>query len=442
MTTPATLRGVPLTGLRLGAPLGSGSGGVSWAASTESGEQIAVRALPDVDPAAQAMRERRLALLRTISHPGLARVRTMPAHIDDRLVATDLVPGPTLATVRTSRMGLPAGESLTVAHQLAGALAELHRHGVVHGDVAPTNVVLSKREGDGGAQPVLVDLLADLAGEAGTTGFVAPEVRAGSVAGTASDVWSLATVCVWCTRVGDRDQVARVLGAAAADDPRARPSAASLAAQLADRPQAPVQVPPPSVLAGAALRAHAQAAPTVLRPTRRRRARHRRATSVRRAVVAVLAAVAVAVPTWLLWPDDQGRTSADGSSAVVGSPASLPEVVTDLVHERDDALVAADVAALAAVTLEGSPAREDDLALLESLGETRLTALRTTVADAEVLAASEQTAQVQAVLTQGAHERTSAGTTEQVPAQQPRCVVLALRLDGPGWAVERVSPCD
>ena len=442
MTTPATLRGVPLTGLRLGAPLGSGSGGVAWAASTESGEQVAVRVLPDVEPAAHAARERRLALLRTLSHPGLARLRSMPGQVDDRLVVTDLVPGPTLATVRTSRMGLPAAESLTVAHHLAGALAELHRHGLVHGDVAPTNVVLTQREDDGGVHPVLVDLLADLAGEAGTTGFVAPEVRGGQVAGPAADVWALATVCVWCTHVGDRDRVARALGPATAQDPQARPSAASLAAQLADLHREPVQVPPPSVLAGAALRAQAQAAPTVLRPTRRRRARHRRVTSVRRAVVATLVAAAVAVPTWLLWPDDQGRTSAEEDSAVVGSSTSLTQVVTDLVHARDDALVAADAAALATVTAAGSPARSDDLALLGSLGQTRLSGLRTTVADTEVLAATERTAQVQAVLTQGAHERTSSGSSEQVPAQEPRCVVLALRLDGPDWAVEHVSSCE
>lgn len=442
MSMPATLRGVPLTGLRLGAPLGSGSGGVAWAATLDGGQQVAVRVLPDVDSRAHTVRERRLEALRAIEHPGLARVRTMPGHVDDRLVVTDLVPGPTLGTVRTSRMGLPASESLALARDLASGLAALHGHGLVHGDVAPSNVVLTDRGDDGGAHPVLVDLLADLAGEAGTAGYVAPEVRAGRAATPAADVWSLATLCVWCTRVGDRGQVARVLGTATAEDPHARPPAEELAARLGRMATTPVHVPPPSVLAGAALRAQAQQTPTVLRPTRRRRARHRRVTPVRRAAVAVLVAAAVAVPIWALWPDAPGETSAEGRSAVVGSPTSLVDVVTDLVHARDDALVAGDAEGLAAVTAPGSPARTDDLALLESLQDTKLAGLRTEVSDARVVLAEQHAAQVQAVLSQGAHERTSAGGTTEVAAQEPRCVVLELLLDGAGWTVEQVSPCE
>lgn len=440
MTTPATLRGVPLTGLRLGAPLGSGSAGVAWAATTEGGDRVAVRVLPDATAPAHAARERRLDVLRSLHHPGLAAVRTMPGHVDDRLVVTDLVPGPTLATVRTGRMGLPAAEALTLAHGLASAIAELHRHGLVHGDVSPTNVVLAERDEEGLGHPVLVDLLADLAGEAGTTGFVAPEVRGGRAPGPAADVWALATMCVWATRVGDRDMVARALGGAASDDPQVRPSAAALAAHLADQATAPVQVPPPSVLAGAALREHAQRAPTVLRPTRRRRARHRRAAPVRSAVVAVLVTVVVGLSTWLLWPEGQGEQSAQGRSAVGPAP-SMTEVVADLLVARDAALVAADAAALADVTVEGSPARADDLALLDSLEGIQLSGLHTAVGDTAVVEATDTAAQVQAVLTQGEHERTSAGATETVPAQEPRCVVLTLRLDGPQWAVERVSDC-
>src|SRR5690606_10642765 len=174
----------------LGAPLGAGSGGLAWAAATDDGVQAAVRVLPDVDPVTAAARERRLEALRGIEHPGLVSVRTMPGHVDDRLVVTDMVAGPTLATVRTGRMGLPAQEVLTLACDLAAALARLHSVGLVHGDIAPNNVVLA--EGDDGARPVLIDLVADLAGEAGAAGFAAPEVRAGAAAGPAADVWALA----------------------------------------------------------------------------------------------------------------------------------------------------------------------------------------------------------------------------------------------------------
>ena len=77
---------------------------------------------------------------------------------------------------------------------LSHALAAVHRSGVVHGDVSPTNVLVAP---DG--SPWLADFGASgLDGPpgraAGTPGFAAPEVQAGSQADQAADVFSLGAV--------------------------------------------------------------------------------------------------------------------------------------------------------------------------------------------------------------------------------------------------------
>lgn len=135
--------------------------------------------------------------------------------------------GGSLADEVYRRGPLPVAESLVLAVKLAGALAHLHGHGVVHRDVKPANVLLSAA-----GEPVLADFgLATLPGEApapaaGLTPLhAAPEVLRGEVSTPRSDVWSL--VSTLCT-VLDRSDVPLPLGAllaaATSPDPEQRPS--------------------------------------------------------------------------------------------------------------------------------------------------------------------------------------------------------------------------
>jgi len=439
MTKPTTLQGIPLAGLRLGAPLGSGSHGVVWAATTAEGEQVAVSVLPAVEPARQAARSARLEVLRSIGHPGLAGPVATSEEVDERLLVSRLVMGPSIGTIRAARMGLSAPEALTLARDLALSLAELHRHGLAHGDVAPANVLLTQT-GDELGRPVLIDLAAEPGHEAGTAGFAAPEVRQGSTAGPAADVWSLACLCVWATRVSERDEVTHALGDALRDDPASRPTAASLAATLGGRAEHRLRVPPASILAGAALRERAQRSDTVVRP---HRPRHRRSTRGRRLAAAgiVCGTVLVGGVGWAVL-----SRGAEPEPAIEGSAAQAwADQVTSLVAARDEAIVDQDADALDAVTAPGSPARADDRALLEQLVSdgTSITGLHTAVSGTEPLTVSADAASVRTSLTQAAHQRTTAGATEHVAARTPRCVVLELTLaDDDAWVVESVSPCE
>ena len=121
-------------------------------------------------------------------------------------LVTQLAAGGSLAQVLQSRRLLSPGELVTVLHPVSSALAELHRLGVVHGDVSPGNVVFRS---DG--MPLLGDLgTARVTGEDGLRGWgtrgpdgmVAPEVVEGFAATSESDVYQVGALA-WLALVGD-----------------------------------------------------------------------------------------------------------------------------------------------------------------------------------------------------------------------------------------------
>jgi serine/threonine-protein kinase len=127
----------------------------------------------------------------------------LPAILDDGetggrfWLLRELVHGETLA-VQLRRQGmLTLPDALAVVAQLASALDELHRQGLVHRDVKPGHVLLTSRPA-GPPQVRLIDagMAARLPGEAmfesyGTAAYAAPEIAAGKPASFRSDLYSL-----------------------------------------------------------------------------------------------------------------------------------------------------------------------------------------------------------------------------------------------------------
>ncbi|MEE6274426.1 protein kinase [Georgenia sp. MJ206] len=333
---------VTVPGHRIGAPLGFGANGAVWAARDDAGRDVAVSVLAIGVGEAGTTAMRRLAVLRGTAHPHLARVVDVVELEQGRCaLVSEVVPGPTLATVHAARGPLSGGELATLLSTLGSALGHLHERGVIHGDVSPANVVLAP-----GGVPVLIDLVGEVAHELGTPGFVAPERARGEVAGAAGDVWALARLLVWAGGTETAGRLGPLLGAALDADPRRRPHArdlASLAPALAARE--PVRVPPPPDLAQARLRS--AEAPTRVRPASRREAaaarvsgsgrRGRRARGAGRAVRPLARAGRPSASTGRRGrPVDVGRRGGHGTrgAAVAGLIVGVVLLVAGVQVER------------------------------------------------------------------------------------------------------------
>ena len=118
------------------------------AADLASGQVVAVKTL-DVfaagDTAAQARFRLVARTVAQLSAPGVAQVRESgEVELDGGrtvpYLVRDLVSGPTLDD-RLNQGPLPAGEALRLVADVAGALDAVHRAGVAHGHLVPSNIV-------------------------------------------------------------------------------------------------------------------------------------------------------------------------------------------------------------------------------------------------------------------------------------------------------------
>ena len=197
---------------------------------------LAAHLADDPEFRARFLREARIAS--RLQHPSLVRVYDITELDGLPTIVMERLPGDTLAHGSITR---------DEAAQLAEGLAYAHEQGVVHRDLKPANILRgpdgSVKLTDFGIARALEETMVTQAGTVlGTLRYLAPEQAEGKPVGPEADVYSLGVVLD--ELLDSKPREVRELIARCLDrNPRARPTAAEVAAQLrGDTAVAPTRV--------------------------------------------------------------------------------------------------------------------------------------------------------------------------------------------------------
>jgi predicted Ser/Thr protein kinase len=175
---------------RIGA---GGMGSVYLATDIEDGRAVALkRAHEGRRPA-----DREIQIAHHLRHPRIVALYDSIVADGERWLVMEYVPSRDLAAVVAAEGALPVDRAARIGRQIAEALQALHAAGVVHGDVAPGNVLVT---GDGDAKLADFGVARAIWSDAtvtagalvaGTPAYLAPEVARGGERTPASDIFSL-----------------------------------------------------------------------------------------------------------------------------------------------------------------------------------------------------------------------------------------------------------
>jgi eukaryotic-like serine/threonine-protein kinase len=257
---------------RVGQVIGDGGmGSVYRGTDIVLGREVALKVFrADVTAPDELRRQQAEArMLAGLNHPGLVTLfdtgtllsggREVPFLVMELVSGTDLrnhlASGP-----------LPGAEAARLGAELAGALQYIHHRGVVHRDIKPANILLTRYTADSPLRPKLADFgIARMLDGArvtatnmvpGTAAYLSPEQASGEQVGPPADIYSLGLVLLEAltgkvafpgppleaavARLSQDPDIpgalgprwTRLLAAMTARDPRHRPEASAVAAEL------------------------------------------------------------------------------------------------------------------------------------------------------------------------------------------------------------------
>jgi hypothetical protein len=352
--------------------LGFGTGGEVWRARERSSRTlVALRRLARGDRAAVTAVRTQATTVRSLPTAHVVRLRTTTRAGRDDVLVMDHAGGGSLRSLLLRRGRLEPGEVVTAVAPLAEALGQAHAHGLVHGRVRASEVLLTA-----GGMPLLDGL------GLGSLHSAEDSLDPTGALGASADVWALGSLAhllltgqepgpTILASLAPRAPLplVRAIEAALGFDPTTRPGAADLAASLlAACPAAPLE----GVRAERELATVPRKLPTL-----------GRALTAAAMGFGVLGVVGAGVAWGQRTTEHPSRVAAASAEPVRQSPPSEQEVTTidwpavlrTLDSARSDAFARAEPALLLRVYSAGSPLLVADRAVLRGLAAQRRTAV-------------------------------------------------------------------
>lgn len=143
--------------------------------------------------------QREAQAIASLSHPNIVNVYDVGRERDADYIVMEFVDGPTLKEVIRQRAPLPPNEAINLAVQICEALDHAHEHGIIHRDVKPHNILLTKsgrvKVTDFGiARSVDQGTVTHDRSIIGSVHYLSPEQARGSALTAATDIYSLGVV--------------------------------------------------------------------------------------------------------------------------------------------------------------------------------------------------------------------------------------------------------
>jgi eukaryotic-like serine/threonine-protein kinase len=238
-------------GTRLGpyvveAQLGAGGmGEVYRARDTRLDRTVAIKVLPPslaADPQFRERFEREARAISSLEHAHICPLYDVGREREIDYLVMQYLEGETLAA-RLQKGSIPKPQALTIAVEIAGALASAHRRGIVHRDLKPGNIMLTKsgaklldfglaKEHRGPApaadlaMPTVTSPLTAQGTVLGTVQYMAPEQVNGADADARTDIFAFGAI-LYEMLAGrpafEGATTAQLMSAILRDQPRAEP---------------------------------------------------------------------------------------------------------------------------------------------------------------------------------------------------------------------------
>lgn len=135
----------------------------------------------------------------SLSHPNIVNIYDVGTEDEIYYIVMEYVDGQTLKEIILERAPLPVEEAVSIAKQICLALQHAHENNIIHRDIKPHNVLISKdgrvKVTDFGiARAISSNTMTHTGSVLGSVHYFSPEQARGGVADVKSDIYSLGVV--------------------------------------------------------------------------------------------------------------------------------------------------------------------------------------------------------------------------------------------------------